>query len=878
IPTLGIVGDGIVETNETIDLTLGTPTGDATLGAITSTTYTINDDDTSTVSIGDPAPVAEGDAGPAQIDFTVSIDQSDPGLPITIDYTISGGNEDATTDTLTFLAGTATLSQTVSVTTSGDTIIEPDEDITVTLNNPSANVIISATDGVGSSSFTNDDSCTAGTTAPVLDGSVATSFCDTLSQDLDVYTTSTVPVSSELLWSTNSDPLITADHIVGSIAPGEGTYYGFFYDSLNSCASPVLTVTLTLNTTPSAGTATDISVCDNSTEGNSLVELDNQITDADAGSWVLISAPVGETTTITGSNTVDFNGQPLGDYVFRYTTVEAVAPCTNQIESLTVSVIDCTIPCDAGNIAPVLNTDIPTSFCDSIDQDLNEYTNSTAPTGSVLTWSTNPDLLDTSGHLSDTVVNAPGTYYAFFYDATNLCVSPQLEVSLVINITPTVNSTTPSSICGTGTVTLGATVSTGGTLNWYDSETGGVFLGTGSSFTTPNISSSTTYYVEAIANGCPSVREAVIATVNIGPSAGTTTNIAACNVSGNGGATTVDLDNTLTGADTGVWTFTSGPGTPTVNTDNVVDFEGLADGNYIFTYTTTGASAPCVNESVDVTISVNDCIVDTDNDGLTDGEEATLGTDPNNPDSDNDTIEDGEEVENGTDPLDACDPNLSPDCNPADIDLEILKEVDDDSPLVGGDIIFTITLTNLTMDRVIDIEVGEILESGFGYTSHSTSIGNYDETTGLWEIDELLGNEVATLEITVEVLSEGTLQNTATLLDSFPNDFDDSNNESTIIVNAIVAPPDGCGFVFNQFSPNGDGINDLLFVNCIDLYPNLSIEVFDRYGSNVFSAQNYDNTWGGTGKSGDLPKGTYFYILDLGDGTEVKKGWIQILR
>ncbi len=40
----------------------------------------------------------------------------------------------------------------------------------------------------------------------------------------------------------------------------------------------------------------------------------------------------------------------------------------------------------------------------------------------------------------------------------------------------------------------------------------------------------------------------------------------------------------------------------------------------------------------------------------------------------------------------------------------------------------------------------------------------------------------------------------------------------------------------------------------------------------------YDNTWDGTRNNTELPKGTYFYILDLGDGSEVRKGWIQIIR
>ncbi|MDO6496490.1 gliding motility-associated C-terminal domain-containing protein, partial [Cellulophaga sp. 3_MG-2023] len=46
---------------------------------------------------------------------------------------------------------------------------------------------------------------------------------------------------------------------------------------------------------------------------------------------------------------------------------------------------------------------------------------------------------------------------------------------------------------------------------------------------------------------------------------------------------------------------------------------------------------------------------DCDMDGLTNAQEADLGTDPFNPDSDGDLILDGKEVDDETDPLDPCD-------------------------------------------------------------------------------------------------------------------------------------------------------------------------------------------------------------------------------
>ena len=46
---------------------------------------------------------------------------------------------------------------------------------------------------------------------------------------------------------------------------------------------------------------------------------------------------------------------------------------------------------------------------------------------------------------------------------------------------------------------------------------------------------------------------------------------------------------------------------------------------------------------------------DMDGDGLSDADEANLGTDPSNPDSDGDTFSDGDEVNQGTDPMDGAD-------------------------------------------------------------------------------------------------------------------------------------------------------------------------------------------------------------------------------
>ncbi|MEM7035738.1 MAG: Ig-like domain-containing protein [Bacteroidota bacterium] len=86
-----------------------------------------------------------------------------------------------------------------------------------------------------------------------------------------------------------------------------------------------------------------------------------------------------------------------------------------------------------------------------------------------------------------------------------------------------------------------------------------------------------------------------------------------------------------------------------------------------------------------------------------------------------------------------------------------------------------------------------------------------------------------------------------------------------------VEIPDG-------FSPNGDDTNDNFFIGNIEQYPGNSLVIFNRWGSTVFEMGDYDNSWDGTWKGNVVPDGTYFYVLDLADGSEPRSGYIVIYR
>lgn len=85
--------------------------------------------------------------------------------------------------------------------------------------------------------------------------------------------------------------------------------------------------------------------------------------------------------------------------------------------------------------------------------------------------------------------------------------------------------------------------------------------------------------------------------------------------------------------------------------------------------------------------------------------------------------------------------------------------------------------------------------------------------------------------------------------------------------------------VFSGFSPNNDGVNDTFVILGIENFPNNRVYVFNRWGNEIFSATGYENAqaWDGTWKGQDLPSGTYFYLIEDGEGRQYS-GFVQIHR
>ncbi|MHA8108588.1 invasin domain 3-containing protein [Aquirufa sp. A-Brett2-W8] len=147
----------------------------------------------------------------------------------------------------------------------------------------------------------------------------------------------------------------------------------------------------------------------------------------------------------------------------------------------------------------------------------------------------------------------------------------------------------------------------------------------------------------------------------------------------------------------------------------------------------------------------------------------------------------------------------------------------------------------------------------------------------------------STTSLTVTVLSAGTL-------DTDGDGIYDEDEENPLkykpdcdgdgIENRL--DPDPCPFFEPQgISPNGDGKNDVLVFEGLLAKPIPNhISIFDRIGSLVYETENYQNNWGGETskgtelfeKTGQVPDGTYYYILDFYDKRPTVKNFVYVLR
>jgi len=183
-------------------------------------------------------------------------------------------------------------------------------------------------------------------------------------------------------------------------------------------------------------------------------------------------------------------------------------------------------------------------------------------------------------------------------------------------------------------------------------------------------------------------------------------------------------------------------------------------------------------------------------------------------------------------------------------DLSLAKIVDNGTPDVGSNVVFTLTVSNAGPSDASGVEVTDLLPSGYTYVSDDGG-GSYVSGTGVWTAGNVAASGSATLNITATVNAAGVYLNTSEVTAAIEGDSDSTPN------NGVTTEDD-----YAEVSTTPSAVADLSLTKIIDNgAPNV--------GSNVVFTLTVTND-GPSDATGvqvtDLLPSGYTYVSDDGAG------------
>jgi len=159
----------------------------------------------------------------------------------------------------------------------------------------------------------------------------------------------------------------------------------------------------------------------------------------------------------------------------------------------------------------------------------------------------------------------------------------------------------------------------------------------------------------------------------------------------------------------------------------------------------------------------------------------------------------------------------------------------------------------------IYVQPGDLIQlDGSGGEIYNWSPGTYLSNTA---IDHPSLRATQTITYVLKV-SDGT------------NTCSSTDDVTVFVIDSIRIP--------NVITVNGDGMNDDWEIKNIEIYPDVLIDIYNRWGNLVWKTSGYSKRWDGTNfRNGQpLPEGTYFYMINLlhKKDDSLLTGWVQIIR
>ncbi|MFV8358352.1 DUF11 domain-containing protein, partial [Flavobacterium sp. XS1P32] len=192
----------------------------------------------------------------------------------------------------------------------------------------------------------------------------------------------------------------------------------------------------------------------------------------------------------------------------------------------------------------------------------------------------------------------------------------------------------------------------------------------------------------------------------------------------------------------------------------------------------------------------------------------------------------------------------------------ITKTVNNATPSVGSDVIFTLTATNAGPSSATGVNVTDVLPAGYTYVSNTApSTGTFNSGSGVWSIGNVANGGSATLTVTATVNATGSYANRA---DITANEADPTLGNNTSTSTPIPVPQSNVGIIkaVNNATPNvGSNVIFTLTANNAGPSSATGVNVTDvlpagySYVSNTAPSTGTFNSGSGVWSIGNLANG-----------------------
>jgi hypothetical protein len=427
-------------------------------------------------------------------------------------------------------------------------------------------------------------------------------------------TASGAPIGGDYMWysnATGTTQVGTGATFTTPALTATTTYY--VRSKLGLCNSALVPVTVTVNTTVASPTAsgqtisctqTATLIASGAPSGGSYTWYSNSTGTNQVGSGSSFTTP-----SLTSSTTYYVAAtQSTGTFNFTSPTVNSTSN-----PGITTTYTAPSTPQPLGNATITVSArgdfDIPTSqeFLDVYGENstylgkisgptnCSWYTGTyTVPLATLTNWVSNGSITltftpGTGVNTNQCNANAYEVYFTISYTTGSGCASTLVPVTVTVNQASTPSITNATVICNQS-ATL--TASSNSPLTWYSNSTGTTQVGTGTTFTTPALTATTTYYVKAGSGACSSALVPVTVTVNQASTPSVTNATVICNQTA---ILTASSNSPLT------W-YSNSTGSTQVGTGTTFTTPALSATT---TYYVQAGSGACASALVPVTATVN---------------------------------------------------------------------------------------------------------------------------------------------------------------------------------------------------------------------------------------------------------------------------------